>query len=160
MGYMLPLRFIRVSQKRSDNGQFDVAICATRIVAMMSTETFQARRTIKEEKKSGTLINAAGREAVKTAIFLDNGSVVASPLTVNRLLTAIEKSNLKEPDISRSDKQKRIKVYDISDEEPNPEIDIDMPEITIDNQEYDEIGEFENVDFINEDAERDTNDIC
>lgn len=50
----------------------------------MSAETYQARRTIKEEKRAGTLINAAGRNAVKSAIFLDNGTVIASPLTVPR----------------------------------------------------------------------------
>ena len=109
MGYTIPLRFIQISQKRSDNRQFDVAICATRIVAMMSTEIYQARKTITAEKKAGTLINAAGVEKAKTAIFLDNGSVVASPLTVNRLLSAIQKANIKaDPNITN-----KIKVLDV-----------------------------------------------
>lgn len=114
MGYSLPLRFVKVSAKRSDNRQFDVAICATRIVAMMSTDIYQARRTLTAEKKAGSLINAAGIEKAKTAIFLDNGSVVASPLSVRRLMTLIEKSNEK----ASPNKTKRMEVYSVYDPEP------------------------------------------
>ena len=95
MGYMLPLRFIKVSNKRTDIKQFDVAICATRIVAMMSTDIYQARRTVTAEKKAGSLINACGTAATKTAIFLDNGAVVASPLSIPVLLNSIERANSK-----------------------------------------------------------------
>lgn len=115
MGYSLPLRFIKVSNKRNDVKQFDVAICATRIVALMSTEIYQARRTIRDEKKSGTLINACGTQAVKTAIFLDNGSVVSSPLSIPVLLNAIEKSNTK----ASTGQTVRLKVYDVEDEAPD-----------------------------------------
>ena len=153
---MLPLRFIKVSQKRNDNELFDVAVCATRIVAIMSYDTNQARRTIKEEKKAGTLINAAGRSATKSAIFLDNGSVIASPFSVNRLLSAIERSNHKETDAKNPRQIARLKVYDVIDEEPNPELDIDEPEVTTDSG-YEE--ELENVDIIDEDTERDIDDI-
>ena len=120
--YQLPLRFIRVSD--------DVSICATRIVAIMSTNAYQARRTIKDEKQAGTLINAAGRAKANSAVFLDNGSVVASPLTVQRLMTAIEKSNYKQVDPKRFRKPERMKVYEMDDEEPDPELDEDVPEIT------------------------------
>lgn len=126
MGYMLPLRFIKVSNKRSDTKQFDVAICATRIVAIMSTDIHQARRTITAEKKSGTLINACGSAAAKSAIFLDNGSVVASPLSVRSILTAVEKANIK----AGSSKLRRLKVYEIADEDPKPEIDNDIDEMS------------------------------
>lgn len=114
MGYMLPLRFIKVSNKRSDKKQYDVAICATRIVALMSTELYQARRTLADEKKAKTLINACGTQAAKTAIFLDNGSVVSSPLTIPVLLNAIEKSNSK----AKAKDSVRLKVYDVFDEDP------------------------------------------
>lgn len=130
MGYMLPLKFIKISSNASEN-QFDVAICATRIVAIMSTENFQARRTVKEEKRAGTLINAAGRSAVKSVIFLDNGSVAASPLTVQRLLTAIEKSNYKSADPKRINETVRLKVYDVVDEEPREDLDEDFPEVSV-----------------------------
>ena len=146
MGYMLPLRFIKVSQKTSGNEQFDVAICATRIVAIMSTETNQARRTIKEEKKAGTLINAAGRSATKSAIFLDNGSVVASPFSVNRLMSAIEKSNHKETDSKKPIQTVRLKVYDVVDEEPDPAFDIDIPEMDANVDQYDEEIQEDNDD--------------
>ena len=80
MGYTIPLRFIRISTKRSDNRQFDVSICATRIVAIMSTEIYQARKVISDERKNGTLINGCGLAKAKSAIFLDNGTVVSSPM--------------------------------------------------------------------------------
>lgn len=125
MGYIIPLRFIKVSNKRTDEKQFDVALCATRIVAMMSTELYQARRTISNEKKSGTLINACGTRAAKTAIFLDNGAVVASPLSVSVLMNAIEKSNTK----AAPGQTVRLKVYDVEDEEPRDD-DEEVTEIS------------------------------
>lgn len=128
--YQLPLRFIRVSD--------DVSICATRIVAIMSTNAYQARRTIKDEKQAGTLINAAGRAKVNSAIFLDNGSVIASPLSVQRLMTAIEKSNAKDVSSRRPRYPLRMKVYDVADEEPDPELDEEVPEITAETDEDDD----------------------
>lgn len=123
--YQLPLSFCSVGQQ--------VAVCATRIVALMSTNAFQARQTIKNEKRAGTLINAAGRAAVKTAIFLDNGTVIASPLTVQRILTAIEKSNSKQVNTRRGVYQTaRLKVYEAVDEEPDTINDVEVPSITID----------------------------
>lgn len=145
MGYSLPLRFVKVAQKTSDNNLFDVAICATRIVAIMSTEIYQARKTVHNEKLAGTLINAAGRSPVKSAIFLDNGSVVASPLTVNRLMTAIEKSNFKEAGAKRVNETVRIKVYDVADELPNEEIDEEEPDVTVEDGEFDYSGQLEEV---------------
>lgn len=114
MGYTLPLRFIKVSENRSDNRQFDVSVCATRIVAMMSTNILQARKTISDERKNGTLINAAGLSKAKTAIFLDNGSVVASPLSVKRLMSAIGKAN----DIGSTKRSKSMKIYEVEEPEP------------------------------------------
>lgn len=122
MGYTLPVNFVKVSVSRPGKKQADVAICITRIVAIMSTGIYQARKTIASEKKAGTLINAAGIEKVQTAIFLDNGSVVASPLSVGRLLSAIQKANAKaEPNPGN-----KIKVYEVpqfEEEEENFEDD-------------------------------------
>ncbi len=139
MGYMLPLRFIKVSNKRSDVKQFDVAICATRIVAMMSTDIYQARRTVTAEKKAGSLINACGTSATKTAIFLDNGAVVASPLSIPVLLNSIEKANSK----AGAKQTYRMKVYDVVDEDPQPEIDEDINELSA----YDESEEEDYDDY-------------
>lgn len=139
MGYMVPLRFIKVSNKRSDTKQFDVAICATRIIAMMSMDIYQARRTITAEKKAGTLINACGTAASKTAIFLDNGAVVASPLSVPVLMNSIEKANSK----AGAKQTVRLKVYDVVDEDPQPENDEEVDELSA----YDEDEEdFDNFD--------------
>ena len=120
MGYMLPLRFITVSKSPR------VAICATRIVTMMSTDIYQARRTIHDEKKSGTLINACGNNAAKTAILLDNGAVVASPLTISVLLNSVEKSNEK----GNAKNSARLRVYDVYDEEADHELDELVSEIS------------------------------
>lgn len=143
MGYMLPLRFIKVSAKRNDNELFDVAICATRIVAIMAYDTNQAKRTIKEEKRAGTLINAAGRSATKSVIFLDNGSVIASPFSVNRLMNAIERSNFKQTDPKKPMQTVRLKVYDVIDEDPNPELDIDMQDMSAMEDYDDDVEEIE-----------------
>jgi len=96
---------------------------------MMSTDIYQARKTLTAEKKAGTLINAAGVEKAQTAIFLDNGAVVSSPLTVNRLLTAIEKANEK----AKPNKSNRMKVYEV------PHLDEPLDD---DDDEFDE-DEFE-----------------
>ena len=127
MGYSLPLNFVKVSNGRPDNRQSDVAICITRIVAIMSTDIYQARKTIQAEKQAKTLINAAGVAKVKSAIFLDNGSVVASPLSVNRLMTAIEKANLKaDPNMTRNIRVYDVPHYEENDEEVDEEEDEDL----------------------------------
>lgn len=125
--YQVPLKFIRVSE--------DASICATRIVAMMSTESLQARRALKDERRAGTLVNAAGREQAKTAIFLDNGTVVASPLSIRRLMTAIDKANAKSP--GQLVEKMHLKVYDVTGEVP-PETLIDPPDPNDDDVEFEE----------------------
>ena len=138
MGYTVPLRFVRISQKHSDNRQFDVSICATRIVAIMSTEIYQARKTISDERKAGTLINGCGQAKAKSAIFLDNGSVVSSPLSVKRLMTLIEKSNTK----ANSRVDKRMRVYDVYDKEADKnDEEIDDVSAEFDDYEDDDFEE-------------------
>ena len=138
MGYTIPLRFIRISTKRSDNRQFDVSICATRIVAIMSTEIYQARKVISDERKNGTLINGCGLAKAKSAIFLDNGTVVSSPMSVKRLMAMIEKSNEKAG--ARIDK--RMKVFDVYDGDPNEE-DEEVDDISSCAEELEEFDEDE-----------------
>jgi len=141
MGYTVPLRFIRISTKRSDNRQFDVCICATRIVAIMSTEIYQARKVISDERKNGTLINGCGLTKAKSAIFLDNGTVVSSPLSVKRLMGMIEKSNEKAG--SRVDKKMRVfDVYDGEHNEEDEEVD-DVSAYDEEIEEFDEEDDFE-----------------
>ena len=122
--YQLPLRFIRLSP--------EVAVCATRIVAIMDTASFQARETIKTERKNGTLINACGRKPAQTAVFLDNGTVIASPLTVTRILSAIERSNAKQVSHTKANETKRLTVYQAVDEDPDPSIDEECDEMSVD----------------------------
>ena len=125
--YQLPLRFIKLSP--------EVAVCATRIVAIMDTAAFQARETIKTERKNGTLINACGKRSAETAVFLDNGTVIASPLTVNRIMSAIERSNAKQSNPTKANETKRLKVYEAVDEDPNPEIDEDVDEVSVNSED-------------------------
>lgn len=101
----------------------------------MSTNAYQARRTIKDEKQAGTLINAAGRDKVNSAIFLDNGTVIASPLTVTRILSAIEKSNHKQVNPKKFVAPARMRVYEVDDEEPDPELDEEYTEVSVANDE-------------------------
>ena len=122
--YQLPLRFVKLSP--------EVAVCATRIVAIMDTAAFQARETIKTERKNGTLINACGKRSAETAVFLDNGTVIASPLTVNRIMNAIERSNAKQTNPTKANETKRLKVYEAVDEDPNPELDEEIDEVSVD----------------------------
>lgn len=149
MAYMLPLRYVLLSEKRDKLDQrCDFAVCATRIVGLMSMDSYQARETVKKERKAGTLINAAGREAVQSCVFLDNGSVVASPWSVKKIMKQIEKSNAKELRPSRANETRRLKVYEVFDEPPSPEdleyldastdLDLDF----VDSEEADEKSEF------------------
>lgn len=122
--YQIPLRYVKLSE--------DVAVCATRIVAIMSTAAHQARETIKTEKRNGTLINACGRKPAESAVFLDNGTVIASPLTVNRILGAIERSNAKQVKSIQANETRRLKVYEAIDESPDEENDQEWAEISTD----------------------------
>lgn len=138
MSYTIPLRFIRISHKRSDNRQFDVAVCATRIVAIMSTEIYQARKTISDERKNGTLINGCGLAKAQSAIFMDNGTVVTSPMKVKRLMALIDKSNEK----AGSKLDKRMRVFDVYDGEPN-EDDDEIEELSSEYDSDDATGIFD-----------------
>lgn len=120
--YQLPLRFIKLSES--------VAVCATRIVAIMSTDAFQARETIKEEKRAGRLINASGKNTTKAAVFLDNGTVIASPLSVTCIMNAIERSNAKSLRRHDPNLTKRMRVYDVVDESANEALDDDYTELS------------------------------
>ena len=120
MGYMVPLNFIEISKKPR------VAICATRIVAILSTDMYQARRTIHDEKKKGSLLNACGTSAAKSAIVMDNGAVASSPFTVPILMNKIEKAN---EAVKNSSK---LKIFNTEED-----INIDINEEELE-EEYDE----------------------
>lgn len=123
--YQVPLRYIKVSST--------VAICATRITAIMSYNMTQAENMIREERKSGKLINACGRLPIQTAIILDNGTIIASPLSIQRLINAIDRANTKQTMPTRGRELKRFSVYDVVDNEEecieNPE-EIDYSEMS------------------------------
>ena len=85
--YMLPLRFVTVGP--------NVAICATRIVSLVSYESNQARVVLKRERKAGNVLNASGRGGIRTVIFLDNGTLIASPRSVEWLINKIQEAETK-----------------------------------------------------------------
>lgn len=147
MAYMLPLRYVLLSEKRSkDDMRCDFAVCATRIVGIMSMDAYQARETVKRERRAGTLINAAGREAALSAVFLDSGAVVASPLSVKKIMRNIEKSNAKELKARQASEIRRMKVYDVVDEEPDQE-DTEYEEISTDYTDGEQAEENEFEEF-------------
>lgn len=122
MGYMLPLKFIRVSEYMS--------ICATRIVAIMSYKSYVCKRLVKDERAAGTLLNAAGREKIRSAIVLDNGTVVASSFDVGRLLTNIDHAGRKRTDSKAVKVSSAIKVYDVLDDELYNQMLEESPEMS------------------------------
>lgn len=140
--YQLPLVFFKCSQ--------DTALCATRVVAITSTSAYQARQTFKQEKKSGTLLNAAGRTKTKALIYLDNGTVVASPLSIQRLLTSIEKADSKNTSRANTRNSNAIKVTmherDFEDyiDDDDLDLDIDTEDENYEDDEQDMIDEDEN----------------
>lgn len=97
----------------------------------MSTNSYQARETLKQEKKTGSLINAAGREKALAAVYLDNGTVIASPYTVRVLMNAVERSNrkaLKPP--KGAYETRRLRVWDAVDEAPPDDAEEDTEELS------------------------------
>lgn len=60
-------------------------------------------------------------------------------------MTAIEKSNFKEAGASRTNQTVRIKVYDVTDEEPDAELDEDQPEVTVEDGLFDYQGELDEI---------------
>ncbi len=107
----------------------------------MDTDSYQARETIKIERKNGTLINACGRRPAQTAVFLDNGTVIASPMTVNRIMNAIERSNAKQSNPTKANETRRLKVYEAYDEDPNPDLDEEVDEVSADTEDDQEAAE-------------------
>lgn len=157
MGYMLPLKFIRVSDQMS--------ICATRIVAIMSTKAYQARRLIKSEKQADTLLNASGKSAVRTAIILDNGAVVASPYSIQKLLTNISKADAKSSNAKTVRLSNGLKLYDVIPDEIAEGLVEETAEIEADdseeNEEWIEIEDEESMEDDEDSEENDEDlDIC
>lgn len=108
----------------------------------MSTKSHQARETIKREKQAGTLVNASGRLPTKAAVFLDNGTVIASPFSVRVLMNAIERSNSKQANPKRANETIRLRVYDavdeqISEDDENDNLSEKSDEINLQSFDYD-----------------------
>ena len=108
---------------------------------MMDTAAYQARETIKKEKKNGTLINACGKKSAQTAVFLDNGTVISSPLTIGRLLSAIDKANAKQSNPTRANQTKRLKVYEAIEEAPDSQEDQEFSDFSADLESDSEFAE-------------------
>jgi len=85
MAYQVPLVMLKLSET--------LAICATRVVGMMSTDSKQARDMIKAEKENKTLINGCGRQRADTIVILDNGTIATSPHSINHLCKLLETSS-------------------------------------------------------------------
>ena len=77
----------------------------------MSAKFYQAKKILLEERRAGTLVNAAGRRAAKTVLLMDNGTVVASCYTMARLLSYIAKSDAKGTDSTTTPKGNNVRLY-------------------------------------------------
>lgn len=77
----------------------------------MSAKFYQAKKILLEERRAGTLVNAAGRRAAKTVLLMDNGTVVASCYTMARLLSYIAKSDAKGTDSTTIPKGNNVRLY-------------------------------------------------
>lgn len=152
MSYMIPLAFVRISPYMS--------ICATRMVGMVSTDTLLGRRLIKEERKAKTLLNGAGKDPVKSAIIMDNGTIVASSYSIDMIKRNIVMANNKILGIKRKYTKR---VEDVTEEDVVPDeddlkslteesmiLDDDDSEEEMDPSAYDEEGD-ELLDFGEED---------
>lgn len=94
--------------------------CATRAMFILSTESYSVRETIKQEKRNGTLVNACGPRAAKSAIVLDNGAVASSPVKPETLVNRINQAqNL----------QKVDKNFDTTEEDEDDIDDIPFDDI-------------------------------
>lgn len=151
--YQIPLRFIRVSK--------NVAVCATRIVMMIDATVpgSYGHNLLRAERREGRLLDATAHEKRRTAIILDNGLVIASARTVPEMMRRIELSNTKQSTANMRNCPKRMAVYptedkkdafDVVDEEPNPEIDVDYKDASTD-----EGFEDDDLDLEEEDEEED-----
>lgn len=107
------MRYIKVSD--------DMAICATRVISIMSCKCHQAREILHRERQNRTLLNACGKLAAKSVVILDNGTVISSPKSIGILLTAIEKANLKFA-MSTNPQTYRLKVIDVEDSTEGEEL--------------------------------------
>lgn len=151
MAYMVPLRFIKVSD--------EVAVCATRIVSIMGIECYQARRAVKEEKRAGTLVNAAGRQKTLSAIFLDNGTVIASPKSVSALMAAISKSDHRRTESPFYRDGTSIFVAEKPGETQHADLTWDEPEMDAeDDTQQDPLEDIESEVFDNEEDDEDSED--
>lgn len=120
MAYQVPLVFLKLS----DN----LAICATRVVGMMSTDSKQARDMIKAEKENKTLINGCGRNRAVTMVILDNGAVATSPHSINHLCKLLETSSGKRIVKATNTKKSIVKLVDPEPQEEDVSYENEVPD--------------------------------
>ena len=116
----------------------------------MSAKFYQAKKILLEERRAGTLINGAGRRAVQSVILLDNGTVVASCFTMNKLLGNIAKANAKGTEDVTLPKGNKVRLYIadaeeiLAEESPLRKQRQDLEEIIADTVAEDEETDFDN----------------
>lgn len=148
MAYMLPIQFIRIGPS--------VCISAARIVSLMSTDFFQARQAITREKRAGTMINGCGKEPARTAIFLDNGTVVSSPYTITRILKNLDKSNSKDIASRAVRNHQNVNIYQAVNEGiDTEELLDDIIEDELSSDDFEEAEDEEDTEMIEDDSEED-----
>lgn len=125
MAYQVPLRFIRIAP--------NTAICATRIVCLLDSNSSYGYDILRREKQNKTLVNCTGKRKTRTLIVMDSGTVIAAPYTVSEILKRIENADTDflKGKVSTTRPPKRLRVYDVYDEEPSTDA-LQSPAMTTD----------------------------
>lgn len=111
--YQLPLRFVRISP--------DASICATRIVAIISTTTLRGRKVLKQAKGDGHFLDLSSKKGVSTILILDNGTVIGSPYDLNKVMRQISYTNRLGLRKYTPDRGVQFQVYDVLEGSINQE---------------------------------------
>ncbi len=69
-------------------------VIADRIVAVVDPLSSPVKQLIQEARKKGTLLNAAKGKKTRSAIFLDDGTVVLSALSAQAIARRLEESHI------------------------------------------------------------------
>lgn len=127
--YQVPLQFIRIGP--------DTCVCATRIVAMCSTKSYQARQSLKTERRNKTLLNGCGKDAAATVIFLDNGTVISSPYSIGKLQNALNRATGKDMNAKNTYNSRTMK---------DAQEEAELEEALYDDEDADEMLQAEDMD--------------
>ena len=69
---------------------FGNVVVASRVLAIVAPDSLPVRRMIRDARERGTLVDASRGRKVKSALVLDNGTVVTSALHPSTIVRRLE----------------------------------------------------------------------